>query len=423
MPNRNADQPVLPEGTLTVAGVSAYIKDSLECDPNLRQIWVLGEVSSANQSAKGLYFTLQDPIGNQALNCVAWNSYVHKLRSQPIPGEQVIALGEVKTYAPQSRYQLQVYQILPAGEGIQALRYRQLRDRLTAEGLFDPDRKRPIPKHPRSVAVVTSPNGAAWGDIQRTLGSRYPGLRVWLSPAIVQGQEAPGSIVEAIGRVEADGRAEVLILARGGGATEDLACFNDERVVRAVAMCSIPVIAGIGHERDESLADLAADYCAHTPTAAAVAAVPCLSDLIDAHHDRVQALKSFAEAALDQEYLRLDRLRDRLSRIRPDKHLQQEQQRLSWLKKQLTQTIRNRLQQAQQHQTLLQEKLTTLDPHAVLKRGYAVVRSQREIVRSTTELQVGQLLEIQLEQGTIQAQVTAVNPNDRPEDLPSRENA
>ncbi|MGI0495386.1 exodeoxyribonuclease VII large subunit [Alkalinema pantanalense CENA528] len=398
----------LPKGTLTVAGVTTYIKESLELDPNLRQVWVLGEVSSVNQSAKGIHFTLQDPIGKQSLLCVAWNSYAHRLQTLPSAGEQVIALGEVKTYIQQSRYQLQVYQILPAGAGLQALRFRQLYDRLAAEGLFDPDRKRPLPTHPQTIAVVTSPNAAAWGDIQKTLRSRYPGLQVLLSPAIVQGETAPASIAAAIERVEADGRAEILILARGGGAAEDLACFNDERVVRAVALCDIPVIAGIGHERDESLADLAADYCAHTPTAAAEAVVPCLVDLAIAHHDRLQALQDAMQAAIADQQIRLMRLRDRLTRVRPDRQLHQEQQRLRWLKKQMVQSMQQQLQQAQQHQKLLQEKLTTLDPNAVLKRGYAVVRAEGEIVRSSQQVQVGQSIEVNLTQGSIMAQITEV---------------
>ncbi|MBD2329473.1 exodeoxyribonuclease VII large subunit [Alkalinema sp. FACHB-956] len=400
-----------PQGTLTVAGVATYIKESLELDPNLRQIWVLGEVSSVSQSAKGIHFTLQDPVGKQSLLCVAWNSYAHRLKTLPSAGEQVIALGEVKTYIQQSRYQLQVYQILPAGAGLQALRFRQLYDRLAAEGLFDPDRKRPLPSHPQTIAVVTSPNAAAWGDIQKTLRHRYPGLQVLLSPAIVQGETAPASIAAAIDRVETDGRAEVVILARGGGAAEDLACFNDEWVVRAVALCKIPVISGIGHERDESLADLAADYFAHTPTAAAEVAVPCLADLAIAHLDRVQALRDAMEAAIADQQIRLMRLRDRLTRVRPDRQLHQEQQRLHWLKKQLMQSIQQQLQQAQQHQKLLKEKLITLDPNAVLKRGYAVVRSEGQIVRSSQQVQVGQSIAIKLAQGSMVAQITEI-PSD-----------
>ena len=194
----------------------------------------------------------------------------------PAVGEQIIVLGSIRLYPARGEYQLSVWQAIPAGVGLQALRFQQLKNRLTAEGLFDDERKQPLPTHPQTIAVVTSPTAAAWGDIQKTLKSRYPGLQVLFSPATVQGEQAPNSIAKAIQRVEKDGRAEVLILGRGGGAVEELACFNDERVVRAIAECSIPIITGIGHQRDESLADLAADASVHTPTAAAEIVVPSL---------------------------------------------------------------------------------------------------------------------------------------------------
>jgi exodeoxyribonuclease VII large subunit len=180
-----------------------------------------------------------------------------------------LAFGKIVVYAPHGKYQFQVQQVLPLGEGLQALRLEKLRQRLSQEGLFDRGRKKSLPVHPQTIAVITSPTAAAWGDIQRMLLSRYLGLLVLLSPATVQGESAPHSIERAIDRVVVDGRAEVVILARGGGASEDLSCFNSEIVVRAIAECPIPVVTGIGHERDESLADLAADIRASTPTSEA----------------------------------------------------------------------------------------------------------------------------------------------------------
>ncbi|MEB3295443.1 MAG: exodeoxyribonuclease VII large subunit [Synechococcales bacterium] len=398
----------LPPQTLTIAGLTDYLKDCLELDPHLQQIWVLGEVSSVSRSSKGLHFTLQDETSKQSLTCVAWNSYAQKLKISPSAGDQVIALGSVRLYPQQSRYQLQVYQLLAAGEGLQALRFRQLHDRLAAEGLFDRDRKRALPTHPQTIAVVTSPHAAAWGDIQKTLRDRYPGLQVLLSPAIVQGREAPASIEAAIDRIETDGRAEVVILARGGGASEDLTCFNDERVVRAVATCGIPVVTGIGHERDESLADLAADYAAHTPTAAAEVTVPRLSDLWDHHHTSMDRLREAIQAAIAQQAFRLDRLQARLQRANPQTVLNQQQQALKQLKRSLIQATRLSLTQAQHRQALCQQQLMSLDPNLVLKRGYAVVRAEGQILRSPQDLQLGQAIEITLAQGAIQAQITAL---------------
>ncbi|MBE9009960.1 exodeoxyribonuclease VII large subunit [Pseudanabaenaceae cyanobacterium LEGE 13415] len=400
---------LVPDTALTVAGLTAYIQSLIEQDDQLRQVWLTGEVSSATRYKSGLFFTLQDPDAKAAIQCVVWNSQLHKLTTVPAPGDQLILLGRVHVQPHRGSYQLIVWQALPAGEGLRALRSRQLKDRLEAEGLFDPDRKRSIPTHPQTVAVVTSPQAAAWGDIQRTFKRRYPGLRVLFSPALVQGDQAPASIVSAIERVERDGRADVLILSRGGGAIEDMVCFNDEDVVRAIANCSIPVIAGIGHQRDESLSDLAADVVAHTPTAAAEQAVPCLSDLYELHHDRMEALNLAVLQYMSAEHDRLRGLRDRFSRLKLDRALKQEAQVISWLRQRLIQSTQRRFQTASQHCELLQEKLSTLDPEAVLKRGYAVVRSESGIVRSSADVQEGENLTIQLGQGQIDVTVTSVS--------------
>ncbi|MER3432406.1 MAG: exodeoxyribonuclease VII large subunit [Leptolyngbya sp. ERB_1_1] len=401
--------PLVPDTALTVAGLTAYIQSLIEQDDQLRQVWLTGEVSSATRYRSGLFFTLQDPDAKAAIQCVVWNSQLHKLTTLPAPGEQLILLGRVHVQPHRGSYQLMVWQALPAGEGLRALRSRQLKDRLDAEGLFDPDRKRPIPTHPRTVAVVTSPQAAAWGDIQRTLKRRYPGLRVLFSPALVQGDQAPPSIVAAIERVERDGRADVLILSRGGGAIEDMVCFNDETVVRAIANCSIPVIAGIGHQRDESLSDLAADVVAHTPTAAAEQAVPCLADLYELHLDRVQSLNLAMLQYMSVEHDHLSQLRDRMSRLKLDRALKQEAQVVSWLRQRLIQSTQRRFQTATQHCQMLQEKLTTLDPKAVLQRGYAVVRSEAGIVRSKADVTIGENLTIELGQGRLGVTVTAVS--------------
>ncbi len=382
----------IPDGDLadisvvSVSGLTAYIQAVLQEDPNLRQIWTIGEVSSSRHHPSGIFFTLQDE--GASIRCVTWNSQRAKLVQQPVTGEKLLVLGSIRLYPQRGEYQLTVWQALPAGEGLQALRYRQLRSRLEAEGLFDPEKKRPLPVHPQTIAVVTSPQAAAWGDIQRTLSQRYPGLRVLLSPATVQGQQAPSSIVHAIQRVEADGRAEVLILARGGGATEDLVCFDDERVVRAIADCSIPVITGIGHQRDRSLADLAADICAHTPTAAAEIAVPNFRVLEAEHRQRMTGLyravtQQWAEA---RENLAL--MRSRLL--------------------QLPQTSRS-LQKADQTCDLLRQKLAALDPNAVLKRGYAIAKTEDgAILRSTADLSLDRGLIIQLGEGQIKVKITEI---------------
>ncbi|RCJ20357.1 exodeoxyribonuclease VII large subunit [Nostoc minutum NIES-26] len=400
---------VIPNTALSVSGLTDYICLLLEQDQHLRQVWVTGEVSSANHHRSGLFFTLQDPDGTAGIKCVAWNNQLAKLAQIPIPGEQLIVLGSIRVYPQRGEYQLSVWQALPAGVGLQALRYQQLRNRLLAEGLFDAERKRPLPLHPQTIAVVTSPTAAAWGDIQKTLKQRYPGLHILFSPATVQGEQAPESIVKAIERVERDGRAEVLILSRGGGAVEELACFDDERVVRSIANCSIPVITGIGHQRDESLVDLAADACGHTPTAAAEMVVPELSELYTQHRQRVVALHEAMHDVWETAENQLQTLRNRLRRLRLDRQVQQEAQKLAWQRQQLVQVTMGRSQQARQHLELLRQKLASLDPKAVLQRGYAVVRQENgAIARSASELAVGQELLIQLGQGEVKVKVMEI---------------
>jgi len=379
---------IFPETTLSVGGLTSYLQELLEGDRQLRSVWLIGEVSNVSQHASGCFFTLCDPDKSAAIRCVAWNSQRLKLVQMPVKGEQLLVFGSIRVYKNRGEYQLTVVQSLPGGEGLEALRLQQLRSRLEAEGFFDPARKRQIPAHPQVVAVVTSDTGAAWGDIQRTLAQRYPGLRVLLSPTLVQGDLAAAAIARAIALVELDGRADVIILGRGGGSAEDLACFNDERVVRAIANCAIPIITGIGHERDESLADLVADKRAHTPTAAATQAVPILADIYSEHQQRMLNLATAVQSRFQTE----------------SEHLQQLQNRL----KRLPATSRT-LRQTTGKLEILQEKLAALNPAAVLERGYAaVMQADGRIVRETDGLELGDELTVRLSRGILKVKIVEV---------------
>ncbi|NEQ30191.1 MAG: exodeoxyribonuclease VII large subunit [Leptolyngbya sp. SIO4C5] len=398
---------------ISVAGLTDYIQTLLEQDYQLRQIWVVGEVTNLRHHASGLFLTLQDPQTAATIRCVIWRSQLPRLAALPAEGTLMTLLGQIRLYPQRGSYQLVVWQSIPVGEGLNALRYRQLRDRLQLEGLFDAERKRPLPAHPQTIGVVTSAQAAAWGDIQRTLRQRYPGLHVLLSPTLVQGTAAPTAIARALAKLSVDGRAEVIILARGGGSAEDLACFNDERVVRAIATCPVPVVTGIGHERDESLADLVADRAAHTPTAAATVAVPSLSDLLAAHRDRTlaltQALQNKLALAWDDYAASLNQLR----RLQLGQQMQQQMQQQQWQQQRLKAAIAQRLQQASSKSDLLEQKLSTLDPERVLQRGYALIRqSSGKIVRTATDLTLGDTIDIRLAQGAATAQITQLNASD-----------
>lgn len=378
----------ISDKALSVARLTSYLQDLLEGDRRLQSLWVTGEVASVSEHPSGTYFTLCDADKSAAIRCVVWKSQRPKLRQKPTKGAQLLVLGSLRVYKTRGEYQLNVSQSLPAGEGLQALRLEQLRSRLDAEGLFSPANKRPLPAHPKIVAVVTSDTSAAWGDIQRTLTQRYPRLQVLLSPTAVQGESAPAEIVRAIARVELDGRADAIVLGRGGGAAEDLACFNDERVVRAIGNCAIPIITGIGHERDESLADLVADRRAHTPTAAAEQVVPNLADIYFQHRQRVVNLAQVVRSRFQKE----------------EKHLQQLQNRL----KRLPVTSRT-LQQASGKLEVLQQKLSALNPAAVLERGYAAaIQSDGTIVRTTEGLVLGEELTLKLSRGVVKVKIVEI---------------
>jgi exodeoxyribonuclease VII large subunit len=392
---------------ISIDQLTDYIEQALLDTPELRRVWVSGEVSSASAHPSGIYFTLKDRVGKACVPAVVWKSQVPQLETKPQVGMQVLALGKISVYAPHGKYQLQVQQVLPLGEGVQALRLQRLKQRLAAEGLFDRDRKQLLPVHPRTIAVVTSATAAAWGDIQRVVRSRYPGLRVLLSPATVQGETAPQSIERAIDRVVIDGRAEVLILARGGGAVEDLSCFNSEIIVRAIAECSIPVVTGIGHERDQSLADLAADVCAATPTTAAAIVIPDLEDLVDEHLERIDRLRGLIHRELVDRAQRLQQIRIRCDRIQPDRQLDLAVDRLKQLQHRLTRAISEKIQSADREQFRLRERCQALNPQLVLQRGYALVRQNKgELVRNSHNLAIGAELSIQFDRG--QAKVTVV---------------
>ncbi|TAD79441.1 MAG: exodeoxyribonuclease VII large subunit [Oscillatoriales cyanobacterium] len=389
-----------------VALLNQWLKDWVESQPALHRVWTIGEVSSAKQFPSGLYFTLADPESEAAIGCVVWRGQADRLATRPQPGQQVTVLGELQVWAKRGEVKLVVWQVLPAGEGLQALRLQQLRDRLAADGLFDPARRRSLPDRPQMIAVVTSPRAAAWGDIQRTLLQRSPGLQVLLSPALVQGDQAPASLIEAIDRVVTDGRAEVLIVSRGGGATEDLSCFNDEQLVRCLADCPIPTITGIGHQRDESLCDLVADWCAHTPTAAAERAAPSLADLQGMVADRTLALKLAMDRYLGDRADQIATLRQRLGHQRPDRQLQRATDRQASLQQRLLQAIGYRLDREQQRQTALAQTLRSLNPAQVLQRGYALARdADGAIVRRVDQLKPGDRLTLQLAEGAVQVQV------------------
>lgn len=395
-------------GVLSVAGLTDYLKALIEEDEQLAAIAVFGEVSSANQSGSGLFFTLRDPDTDAKLNAVIWRYLMAQQPVLPQPGQQILVLGKLQVYAPRSDYKIIADRILPLGDGLQALKRQQLSDRLQTEGLFDADRKRPLPSHPQIIGVISSPQAAAWGDIQRTIAQRYPGLQIMFSPAIVQGDLAPASIVQAFARLKRDGRSQVTILARGGGSKEDLAAFDDERIIRAIVESPVPVVTGIGHQRDESLADRVADWCAHTPTAAAERVVPNLADLVSDLQGYRSRLYRSCQTQLDRQRQHLDRLNSASIAQPIQQRLDRERLRLNDLSERLRRALKTRLDRDQRQCEALGDRLAAIDPRAVLRRGYALVRdASGAIVRSAQTVTSGDRLAIEIGETVVQVEVVA----------------
>ena len=305
----------------TVEGINAYIRQVLENEPPLQDIWVKGEVSNMTRAASGhWYFTVKD--SRAQLKCVMFRSDASRQNIEPNNGEAIRVHGRISVYEQRGEYQLYADEVqLAGGIGDLYQRFEDLKRKLDAEGLFDSERKRPLPEFPQRIGVVTSPDAAAFQDIQNVLKRRFPLAEVILSPTLVQGLDAPPMIVKAIERINRHQAADVLLVCRGGGSIEDLWAFNDEGVARAIAASTIPTVSGVGHETDFTIADFVADVRAPTPSAAAEQATPNLSDLqIDIDYLNGE-LSNLLEKYLAEKHSSLDTTMQTLARVSPEHQL------------------------------------------------------------------------------------------------------
>lgn len=392
---------------LSVSQLSRYLKELLETNDILQDIWVQGEISGCRIYPSGhCYFTLKD-AGAQ-LPCVFFK-YARMRSSAPElrDGMAIAANGRISLYERDGKLQLYVDSIEPLGDGVLFLRFEQLKTRLAAEGLFDIERKRPLPAFPSVVGIVTSPQAAALRDMLRVLRARNPLVQVIFSPTLVQGEEAPAAIADALDLLNEYGDVDVIIVGRGGGSIEELWAFNEEVVARAIARSRIPVISGVGHETDFTIADFVADQRASTPTAAATAAVPDLAEWLSDVQAHRQALTVLMEDFISG-------LADQLARTSRDLQRQNPQYQLDRLHQQLDDTtalLQTRLQHIlslrgeRLHGVALQ--LHSLSPLLTIARGYAVVRRDADtaLVTSTQQVQTGDTITIQVTDGLIHAQV------------------
>ena len=356
----------------TVSRLTFYIRKLLEENESLQDVWVQGEISNLSRPASGhVYFTLKDSAA--ALKCVIWKTSAARLGVALQDGMEVEVHGRIGIYEVSGQYQLYADQVRPLGEGALYQEFLRLKFMLEAEGLFAPERKRPIPVFPQRIGIVTSATGAALRDMLNILRRRLPLVEIILAPSPVQGLEAPPALVNAIQSLVLQS-PDVIILARGGGSMEDLWAFNDERVVRAVAMSEVPVICGVGHETDFTLCDFAADLRAPTPTAAAELATQItlleLSAELQSYRNR---LTSSTLSLLTEHKTVLSSLISELRYASPERRIQSERQRVDELARRTYSSLAHRLQVQSTHVKGIQKRLAALSPLAVLARGYAVV--------------------------------------------------
>lgn len=393
---------------LSVSAVASYLSELLEVHPLFGDLWIEGELSEFKRhTASGhCYFSLKDE--HALLRGVMWRSDAARLAALPKSGDRVLAHGRLAFYGPRGDLQIYVDRFVPAGVGLLYARFEELKARLEAEGLFAAERKRPLPTLPRRILIVTAPGGAALQDILTVLARRCPLVEVTVLPCLVQGERAPDSIVAALYRAYALG-GDLLILARGGGSLEDIWAFNDEAVARAIFASPLPLISGVGHETDTTIADFVADLRAPTPSAAAELAVPDMTELREHLHYTRMRLDGLLTQALHTRRSAVRSASATIERHAPRRRLAHDRQQVDDCARRL---LRAAQMTTERHRLALQGlrgRLEALSPLATLARGYAVVRhaTSGAVLTSPHEVPPGTALRLTLRDGDLAAIVSS----------------
>ncbi len=395
----------LEDAVWSVSDLNAYIKELVAIDYRLQELQVIGEVSNFSQAKSGhVYFTLKDE--SSQIRCVMWASMAKRSTFLPTDGDAVVAQGRISVYESMGTYQLYVEWLEPAGRGDLARAFEQLKERLDAEGLFEQDHKKPIPTFPQKIGIVTSANAAALRDIRTVLRRRWPLVSVLIAPALVQGRDAPAEIVRSIQWLDGRHDIDTIIVARGGGSIEDLWAFNDEGVARAIYNAVHPVIVGVGHETDFTIADFVADLRAPTPSAAAELAVPDRTEMMDQVRGMSASMVSDTEAILNGHRIYLSGLIRALKNLSPQSALDSQRQYVDGLFERMDRAVAAYLQRQRAKLEYSQARLVAVSPISTLARGYAIVKKKDgRIVRTIEAVKSGDGIDIRLADGDIEATV------------------
>ena len=390
--------------TLTVAQLMQHLKHLLEVDDIVQDVWVRGELSNFSRPTSGhLYFSLKD--GDACVRCVMWRGQASGLRRLPTEGDALRVHGRVSMYEVRGDLQLYVDELAFDGVGALWKKFEQLKAQLQTEGLFDLARKRALPRYPRCIGIVTSEKGAALQDMLRTLRQRWPATEVALCPCQVQGIEAPEQIVSALRTLDGDERVEVIIVARGGGSIEDLWAFNDEGVARAIFACRRPVISGVGHEVDTTIADFVADVRAPTPTAAAALVAPDRADVLRELRDRKARQWLAVDNRLTTTSAKLAHERRVLARLSPLGRIERDRQRVDERARMLDRSLAHRLRSTRERLQARRRQLAALNPEAILARGYAIVRKDGRALSWRSQVAPGDQVFVRVRDGEFKAEV------------------
>lgn len=390
---------------LSVSQINFYIKSIIENDGSLQFVLVTGEISNltVHQRSGHIYLSLKD--SNSVISAVMFAGNARRLKFRLENGMKVICRGRISVYEPSGRYQLYIEDMQPDGVGALALAFEQLKSDLEKKGLFDPAHKKPLPKFPKTIGVITSPTGAAVQDITNIIRRRFPSADIVLAPVLVQGESAPEQLVRAVNKFSASKIADVVIIGRGGGSAEDLWAFNDEQLAYAVYNCETPIISGVGHETDFTICDFVADVRASTPSAAAELAVPDRQELMSYYFKQKQYISAMLDRKIKMAQLRLENQQRRMSASSPKLKAEQLEKQLSAKSEKLTRFMNVYISNKENKLIAAKGKLDGLNPLNVLNRGYAIAEKDEKIITSSKQLKDGDDFTVILSDGKINAKV------------------